>query len=31
MDSKNTFAQNLKELRETAGIGQVKLANDIGG
>lgn len=30
MDSKNTFAQNLKELRETAGIGQVKLANDIG-
>ncbi len=30
MDNKTAFAQNLKELRESAGIGQVKLANDIG-
>ena len=24
------FAQNLRDLRESAGIGQVRLANDIG-
>lgn len=30
MDNKLIFAQNLRELRESAEIGQVKLANDIG-
>lgn len=30
MDNKLVFAQNLRELRESAEIGQVKLANDIG-
>lgn len=30
MDNKMIFAQNLRDLRESAGIGQVRLANDIG-
>ncbi len=30
MENKNSFSQNLKYLRISAGIGQVQLANDIG-
>lgn len=30
MENKTMFAQNLKELREAAGIGQVRLASEIG-
>ena len=30
MENKNTFGKNLRALRESAGIGQVKLALDLG-
>ena len=30
MENKNTFGKNLRALREGAGIGQVKLALDLG-
>lgn len=30
MENKNTFGKNLRALRESAGIGQVKLAQDLG-